>query len=505
MAGPNTALTRRASLNVVQAVLDYGAKIGVGLVVTPIMVGGLGGALFGVWEMLSRLVGQMAAADGRPTQSLRLVVANRQSSDDVAGLRRQVGSALIVWLMCLPLVLAVGGLVVWVAPTITKVPPSLHGSVRVACALLVGGLIAGTFASVPESVLRGLNLGYKRMGLQTMVSLVGGLLMAGAVYAGLGLTGLAASQILLAGLSGLCFWLLARRFVPWFGAERPRRTEVRAMLRMSLWLALGDLIAKVLLASDVLVLGAVVSATAVTTYVLTGYAARLSVNLFTLGADGVMPGLGGIIGQQAHEKAARLRSEMHTITWVAVTVVGATILMWNRSFVHLWVGLGHYAGPWVNLLLVVIAIQTAFIRSDSYVIDAALRPRIRVQVAGVTAVLVLGAAIVLTDRFGMVGLCLGILGGRTVQSIGYPILARSCLGGSGTTGMAALIRRTAVSAALLAATAWLGQRVLAPGWVEWIMGVTASGALLLCLAILAGLSTGARLTILARIRAIGGR
>src|SRR2546426_2445199 len=50
-------LTQRASLNVVASLLDYGAKVAVGLVVVPILVGGLGRSLYGVWEMLGRLVG----------------------------------------------------------------------------------------------------------------------------------------------------------------------------------------------------------------------------------------------------------------------------------------------------------------------------------------------------------------------------------------------------------------------------------------------------------------
>src|SRR5919197_1363052 len=78
------ALTRRASLNAVQALLDYGA-----------------------WEMLSRLISYMTAADARPTEALRLVVATRQGLNDPTGDRRAVGSALVVWLIFLPLVVLV--------------------------------------------------------------------------------------------------------------------------------------------------------------------------------------------------------------------------------------------------------------------------------------------------------------------------------------------------------------------------------------------------------------
>src|SRR2546422_10071650 len=75
-------LTRRASLNALQSLLDYGARLGVGLVVTPIVVEGLGRSLFGVWEMIGRLIGYMSAADGRPTEALRLLIATKQGADD---------------------------------------------------------------------------------------------------------------------------------------------------------------------------------------------------------------------------------------------------------------------------------------------------------------------------------------------------------------------------------------------------------------------------------------
>src|SRR2546425_724326 len=78
----SASLTRRAGLNVAASLLDYGAKIAINFIVIPILVAGLGRSLYGVWEMLGRLVGYLTAGDGRPTQALRLVVATMQASDD---------------------------------------------------------------------------------------------------------------------------------------------------------------------------------------------------------------------------------------------------------------------------------------------------------------------------------------------------------------------------------------------------------------------------------------
>jgi O-antigen/teichoic acid export membrane protein len=477
----------------------------VGLVVVPILVTGLGRSLFGMWEMLGRLVGYMESTDGRPTQALRLVVSNQQSQTDNGAKRRLVGGALVVWLCFLPLWIMAGVLLIWLAPAITKASPALHSTVRLACGLMMGAILVAGLASLPESVLRGMNLGYKRMGLQAGLSLAGGALLAGAVYAGLGLPGVAGAGIVLAGLTGVCFFTVVRRQVPWFGVERPHRAEVGTLLTMSLWIAAGDLVAKLLLASDVLVLGMVLSATTVTTYVLTGYAARLAVNLYSLAADAAMPGIAGIIGAQSYTRAALLRRELLAITGVFVAAAGSTILLWNRSFVHLWVGGENYAGTWTNLLLVLVAVQTAFIRCDAYLIDAALRPGPRVRVSLVAALATLTFTVLLTWRAGMVGLCLGILAGRATQMIWYPGLVRRCLGDAPELSLRWLARPLAVMGVLFVAAAYLGQGLVVENWLIWSAGVVLTLGLVLAVMLGAGLPAVLRGVVLVRMVEMAGR
>src|SRR6184192_4481740 len=90
---PPVPLTRRASLNGIAFALDLGVKTGVSLVLTPLLVDRLGAGLFGVWEMLGRLAGYLAAIGGRPAEALRLVVANRQAAADAdADHRRALGA-----------------------------------------------------------------------------------------------------------------------------------------------------------------------------------------------------------------------------------------------------------------------------------------------------------------------------------------------------------------------------------------------------------------------------
>jgi O-antigen/teichoic acid export membrane protein len=493
-------LTRKASLNVVASLIDWGAKVTIGLLVTPVLVGGLGRSLFGVWEMLMRLVGYMYVVDGRPTETLKLIIANQQAVKDPAIQRRHVGSALGVWLIFLPVLVVGGTILVWFAPAITKVPPEWHTPVRFACALLAFNLVLANLVTVPESVMRGMNLGYRRMGLQAGLSVVGGALTVGAIYLGLGLIGVAGVQVVLSVLTGLLFWYVVKKYVPWFGIARPTLAEIRSFLGLSMWNFAGSLINQLLLAGDIIILGVATQAATVATYVLNGYAAQVTVGVMSLALGALTPGLGAVVGQNQHDRAARLRHEMLVISWLAVTAIGSTILLWNRSFLHLWVGASYYAGFWVNFLIVLIMVQTVFIRTDVYVIDTTLRLRGKVGMSAVAVLVFIPLAVVLTWFWGMAGLCLGYLGGRLVQTISYPLLVNSCLGRPQRISFHRLARPGLVMCLLFAGSGYLGQQLLSRNWFEWVIGVGASLGLVVCVALVAGLPAEARGQLVRRLR-----
>src|SRR6266699_3306673 len=477
---PPVPLTRRASLNGIAFALDLGVKTGVSLVLTPLLVDRLGAGLFGVWEMLGRLAGYLAAIGGRPAEALRLVVANRQAAP-AEDHRRALGAALVVWLIFLPLAVAAAAVIAWVAPAITGAAPALHATLRLAAALTLGATLLACLAILPESALQGMNLGYKRMELQAALNVV-----------------VAGAQIAIAGVSGLCFWVLARTYVSWFGVARPARADTRHLLRLSGWLSGGDLISKLLLASDVLILGAVVSPTAVTTYVLTAYAPRAAVAIHGNAVVAAMPGLGGLLGEHQYGRAQLVRRELLALTWLFATAVGTTILLWNRSFVALWVSSNHYAGSDVDLLIVLVAVQTAFIRSDAYIIDAALQSWLRVVISAAAAVLTLTLAIPLTRAFGLTGLCLGLLAGRMLQTLTYPAVARRCVDDHTPALPVGLARGFLVTAVLFGAASALGRHVVAADWLVWVAGVAVTLALSAVGAFAIGLSRQSQHAVLRR-------
>jgi O-antigen/teichoic acid export membrane protein len=499
------SLTKKASLNAVAAALDYGARLAVGFVLNPLLVTGLGDYGYGVWQVLGRLMGYISPASGRATQALQWTIAHQQASADYEAKRRQVGSAVAVWCLFLPLLALLGGGLAWFAPVWLDAPADFSQQMRVAAALLVADLMMLNLVGVPRSVLAGENLGYKRMGLSVLLVGASGGFTALALYLHTGLIGVAAATLAATLLTGALFLQVARTAIPWFGIARPAFTAVRRFLGLSGWFLMWNLVMRLMRASDVVILGIFDSAELVTSYTLTKYMPETLIAFVAIVVFGITPGLGGIIGSGNFPKAAHIRNEIMACTWLIATVVGATILLWNPSFVQLWVGAEYDAGSMPTLLIIVMVTQFVFIRNDANIIDLSLDLRHKVLLGLVSAILsvVIAGALVTSCEMGITGLCLGFIAGRALLSVGYPWLVGRFLGVSFYTQLQSVLRPVSVTLLLLAPISSLGNLLVVRTWLSFLLSVSLTLAVVSLLAFYAGLSVDQRRRIWQRVRQVG--
>jgi len=497
-------LTRKASLNALAAGVEYAARLVVGFLVTPFLVAGLGDYSYGIWQVLGRLIDYLTPASGRPTQALKWTIAYRQASADYEEKRRQVGSTLAVWLLFLPLLLLGGGLLAWFTPALLSVPEDFSPIVRIASVLLVVDLIMTNLTDVPRSVLEGENLGYKRMGLTAILQCVSAGLLVLAVYFGGGIVGLAAATLAGTMLTGVFFLQIVRVYVPWFGIAKPLLAEVRQFFGLSGWFLVWRLVMQLMTASDVVVLGSLASAELVTAYTLTKYVPETIINFVAITVFAVTPGLGGIIGAGDLQKAARVRSEISIITWLLATVVGSTIVLWDKSFVHLWVGAQYFVGSTPTLLIVIGVLQFVMIRTDANIIDLTLRLGHKVLIGLFSAILsvVIAGVLVRVFNAGVVGVTLGFLVGRSVLSFAYPWMIGRFLGVSLHSQVRGILRPAAVTLLLYGLASLLSQPLSVGSWPILIIAVSLTLLAVAPLAFYAGLSSDQRTRLWHRVRGL---
>ncbi len=503
-------LTKKAYLNLLTVVLDYGASLIVGFIITPIMVRGLGNFIYGMWQMLVRLIGYLTPASGRVAFALKATIANQQASTDYDQKRRYIGSTLLIWLFFLPILVGIGGTVSWFVPYWIKAPLAYFWVARAVAGLLVLGMIFSTITSVPEVTLQGENFGYKRMGMSVVLIFVGGSFTWLALYLKTGIVGVAVALIVTDIVIGMFYLGVVRKNVPWFGVARPRRADIRQMLGLSWWFICWNLVTSLLLGSDVVVLGLLNSVESVTNYSLTKYVPDFSIGVIVIIIFGIVPGLGSIIGTGDFEKAVRVRAEFNSSIWLLATTLGASIIIWNRVFLGLWVGPTHYSGSIPNLLLVVSAMQLAFIRSDGNIIDLTLRLSQKVILGLVSVTISIVAASIMLGVFklGIVGLCLGIMGGRLIMSIYYPVLIGRFFGVPLSSQMNALLRPVFVTILIFSIAVGLDRYFSfsvgagIKGWLIFIISAGVTGILMLLISFYAGLSGDQRMNLIRRVQAL---
>jgi hypothetical protein len=256
------------------------------------------------------------------------------------------------------------------------------------------------------------------------------------------------------------------------------------------------------------VLGLFNSIVSVTSYTLTKYVPEMMISIIANVVFAIMPGLGGIIGSGDLKRAIRLRGEIMSLVWLVVTAMGSSVLLWNRAFLGLWVGIERYSGSMAHLLIVIGVMQLVFIRSDATIIDLTLRlsQKVLLGLLSVTISVVTASLLVGYFKFGIIGLCLGVMSGRLILTVGYPLLISRFLEIPVSAQLKALVRPLLVSTilfgsaiavdALIPTLTWPG----AQHWISFFLYAGLTGLIMIALSFFGGLTAGQRADLLGRVR-----
>jgi O-antigen/teichoic acid export membrane protein len=498
------SLTKKASLNAVASTAEQIARVIAGFVITPFLVTRLGDEVFGIWQVLQRLIGHASPAGGRPGEALKWTVAHAQHSTDQEWKRRQVGNAVVVWLLFLPLLAAIGAVVAWFAPVWLHVPQDAYATVRLAATILVVDAILFGLFYLPQAVLQGENLGYKRLGLSILMVFIAKSLLALAVLVGFGLVGMAWATLAGTVLWGVLYVYIARTRVGWFGIAKPSWAEVRGFLVLNWWFLLWNLVMTVMLTADVVVLGIAAGPKLVTTYTLAKYLPTAITLAVAALIFAIMPGLGGLIGKGDLERAVQVRTETMSLIWLFTVISGTLVLLWERSFLRLWVGAGYYPGAATLLVIMLMVLQFAIIRVDSNIIDLTLKLRAKTLLGTAAAAISIGLSwyFVAVLDMGIMGLCLGFMIGRAIVSVAYPAIIGRMLGIPPQRQVEGALRPALATGVLFVCAAVLGKTLFSGSWIALLAAIAVSGTVVTALAFLSGLSAGHRRLVWKRVRKV---
>lgn len=406
-------LKQRAYLNTITSLIDFvGAQV-TGLIVSPFIVGGLGSSMYGIWQMLGQLTGYSKIADSRATQVLKWTIAKKKNIASDDELQTDLSSAFVVTLISMPIVLIIGSILSWYAPIITKAEPQYFTLIRVASSLLILSLVIARVFDVYECILRGMNLSFKRMGFRTLIIVLGGILKIAAILLGYGIIGLSVVQILITLITGLVIYSIVKKNVPWVKFGKTSYKEVVSFTKLSGWNMANTTAITLLGQSDKIFLGIIAGPILVSSYSLTLFLPLAIGGIIFNIIIGAIPGIGTLIGLKEYGKIYKAWRSINDLVFLLAVGAGVTIILFNYSFLSMWVGSEHFAGNVANALVMLLVIQELFVKQDGYVITATLELKKKVLITFISIIISFILGLVLIKNFGIVGLCVSLLTGRT--------------------------------------------------------------------------------------------
>src|SRR5690606_15458085 len=245
---------------------------------------------------LNQMTGYANMADTRASQVLKWTVAQKRDIASREELRSELTTALVVTSITLPIILLFGAVLTWYAPIITQTEERYYDLVRITCSLMIFSLVIYQVFSMFESLLRGMNLGFKGMGIRTAVVGLGGLLKVLAITQGFGLVGLGAVQVFIAFVTAGAFYLIIKKNVEWFGLGKTDKSKVISYTKISGWFMAFSFSNMALMNSDKLILGYLIGPEFVTVFVLTLFSIKAMEGIINAVVSGIIPGIGKFFG-----------------------------------------------------------------------------------------------------------------------------------------------------------------------------------------------------------------
>lgn len=427
------SLLQAGKRNALANYLNFAVITAVTIVVSPLLVAYLGSAQFGIWKALQKFMDFGTVADGRATQALKWFIARGDKTDSDQEKRQAVGSAVVVWALFFPLTLVFGiGIVVAVPSLIAGINPDQFAYVQLVAGLLALNLVLVPLLGVSDSVLVGINQGYASMVVKTVVLTISNFGMVLMVWYGYGLMSMAFLVLGASLITAAITYRQARKRAQWFGLARPTRAQVQRFLGFSGWVLVWSLVAKALLAADLILLGYFVGPTTVTDYVFTSYAAQFAVMACFMTTSALMPGLGSLFNDADQDKLSQAIAGVRELTVFLGVVLCSGVILFNHSFVKLWAGEIHYMGQLIDLLIVVEALQLIRIRNEAQIQDLTLRIGMKVTIGICSTLCSFFVAWLLFRLTGQIwSIFVGIIIGRFVMSFIFPKLVDRIVPGDG--------------------------------------------------------------------------
>lgn len=428
------ASSRQFSRNMVSGWALLVVEVGIAFVMTPFIIAQLGAAAYGVWALLTSLIGYMGLVDVGLRGSVGRYVNHYMALHEPEAVAEVIGTANVVLsaLSALALLLALG-LSFDFRAVFPKTPESLAGAVQFCLPLLAVNLWLQFLGSVLANLLAAREATYVvnhfTLGLLALRTAA----IVGALLAGYKLEALVLITLAVSALNLLLTWRAARRLL---GAEMPALARFRRARLVEMWrFGVASFAARTAatMANDsapiigMWVLGPEAVAVYSVAMTLTQYVRRL----LDQAGTAIFPSVMKAGAKRDFEGLRAIYLRYMNVSFAVGSLVFIGSMVFAHDFLGLWVGPQYQPGAWVVGILAFGYLMQGVSGTAPLTLASLDRVGVtmRLGVAEALACVVLTAALPGLLGLGLVGMALGATLPRLVTGcLLYPRLALATMG-----------------------------------------------------------------------------
>jgi O-antigen/teichoic acid export membrane protein len=378
---------------------------------SPFVLRSLGTTGYGVWSLLSAVVGYLGLLDFGVRGAVTRYIAQYHAVSDAKSASQIASAGISLYGILGVLGIAAAGVVGYFAPEFFQIPGDLARDAGLV--IFIGGLTVA--ATMVGAVYGGVVAGLQRFdvisGIEIVVTTLRTVVVVLALMDGAGLVALAWIHFGGSVLSGLAARYYARRVYPELRLEfrTPLMPRIRQILTFSIYLSAIHVLGAIIYYTGTLVIAAALPIAAVTLYAIAGNLCDYGSKFASAISRTMTPRVSAMASRGGSDVANEVLGACRVGTLITAPMA-ATFILRGESFINLWMGpeFGAPAGAVLEVLAMVVWLVGARAVAGSAIIGAN-QHRLLIPFLAGEAVVNLGLGLVLVHTLGVVGVAIGAL------------------------------------------------------------------------------------------------
>lgn len=421
---------KRVGFNALAYVVAFFVNAIVALIVSPILLQGLGVVSYGVFRTLQKIFDIVSVADGRSSQALKMIIARLLNEDDQKK-KEALGASVLITACFLPLSLSIVAVVYFFLPNIVG---SVGGdevlAINTLYVLMSLGFLISPILSLPDAVLMGVNQAYKSVAVQVVGILITNILFYLVVKFSYGLVGIGWTQLIVLTINIFVLWLVANKSIPWYSFKIPSKSVFKYQGSKTLYITVWMLVEKILLSSEMVLVGIICGPVAASAYSFMMYIPQMIMALLLIIGASVSPSLATIVASENKDESKIIIAILREIVLIFGVIFASMYILFNRSFVSVWVGNDFALDQVACVIIGFSVIQLSHIRTEAQLQDVVLSAKNRVVFGLIGALCGVLFSVVLSRFFDdkLISILIGGVVGRVLLNIIYPLNTNYLMG-----------------------------------------------------------------------------